>query len=87
MDEKPSLKDFKLLKPLGSGKFGTVFTAIHFKTGAIFAIKKIKKEVIKHNMMVEQLINEIKIQGFCQHENVVHLYSCFDEKDYLYLVL
>lgn len=37
--------------------------------------------------MIDQLIVEIKIQSFCNHENIVKLYDCFDDEDHLYLLL
>lgn len=38
-----SLDDFIVGKSLGQGKFGTAHIAFHKKSGAIFAIKKVKK--------------------------------------------
>jgi len=37
--------------------------------------------------MVEQLVTEIKIQSFCNHENIVKLFDCFEDEDHLYLLL
>ena len=50
-----SMSDFKMVKKLGEGKFGSVSMVIHGQSGCLFAIKKIKKEVIRAHMMVEQL--------------------------------
>jgi serine/threonine protein kinase len=48
------LKDFVLGKALGSGAFGEVFPARHKRTNWLVAIKKIRKEKVKH--MLDQLI-------------------------------
>ena len=53
----------------------------------IYALKRMKKETIKIHMMMDQIATEIKIQSYCQHQNLVQLYDTFSEGDYLYLVL
>ncbi|KRX02465.1 Protein kinase-like domain [Pseudocohnilembus persalinus] len=37
--------------------------------------------------MEEQIIQEIKIQMFCDHPNILNMYSYFDDKTNIYLVL
>jgi serine/threonine protein kinase len=64
-----------------------VIQAIHKSINSIFAIKKIPKKVIKSNMMIDQLLKEIKIQSYCQHENILTLYGVFDDIDFVYLIL
>jgi len=51
-----TLDDFIVGKSLGQGRFGTAHIAFHKHTGAIFAIKKVKKEVIKANKLIDQFI-------------------------------
>jgi serine/threonine protein kinase len=48
------LNDFLVGKKLGEGRFGSVFTVVHKSTGAIFALKKIPKSVLKEHMMIDQ---------------------------------
>ena len=48
------IEEFEEGKRLGEGKFGVVNWARHRPTGAIFALKKIQKALIKSNMMVDQ---------------------------------
>jgi serine/threonine protein kinase len=43
--------------------------------------------MISKNLMVEQLLQEIKIQLYCNHENILKLYGVFDDADHIYLVL
>jgi aurora kinase len=72
-------------KVLGSGAFGEVFPAKHKQTGWIFALKKIKKASVKH--MLDQFIQEIKIQLFLDHPNIVKLYSFFDDDLHFYILM
>jgi serine/threonine protein kinase len=37
--------------------------------------------------MIDQFILEIKIQSFCNHENVLKLYGFFDDAEHIYLIL
>lgn len=82
-----SIKDFDLKKKLGEGKFGIVYQAFHLETNTLYAIKKISKEVIKSNLMVDQLLQEIKIQFYCNHENILKIYGFFDDAESIYLIL
>ena len=72
---------------MGEGKFGQVYQAFHKKTNSFYALKKIKKQVIKSSLMIDQVLQEIKIQSFCHHENVLKLYGFFDDEDHIYLIL
>jgi len=72
---------------LGEGKFGMVYLAVHKETKFLVALKKITKQSIKSNYMIEQFLLEVKIQSFCEHENILKLYGCFDDKENIYLVL
>lgn len=37
--------------------------------------------------MMKQMINEIKIQAFCNHPNLIQLYDFFDDRDRIYLFM
>lgn len=86
-NKKVSIYDFELKKNLGEGKFGVVFQAFHKQTHALYALKKISKKVIKSNLMVDQFLQEIKIQSFCNHENILKVYGFFDDSEHVYLIL
>ena len=64
-----------------------VYLAVHKETKFLVALKKITKQSIKSNYMIEQFLLEVKIQSFCEHENILKLYGCFDDKEHIYLVL
>ena len=86
-EKKLSINDFFLGKALGEGKFGTVYQAVHKETNWLVALKKITKKSITSNYMIDQFLMEVKIQTFCNHENILKLYGCFDDKEHIYLVL
>jgi serine/threonine protein kinase len=78
-NRRPSIFDFEIGKNLGEGKFGMVFQVFHKATNSIYAIKKIKKDVIRKNKMIDQFLEEIKIQSYCCQGNILKLYGFFDD--------
>lgn len=50
------ISDFELGKNLGKGKFGNVKMARHKKTGMIFSLKIINKQMVKQDKIIDQLI-------------------------------
>uniref|UniRef100_A0A1I8BUX2 Aurora kinase n=1 Tax=Meloidogyne hapla TaxID=6305 RepID=A0A1I8BUX2_MELHA len=82
-----TLDDFDIGKPLGRGKFGSVYLARDRKSGYLIALKVLfKKELIKHNV-VNQLKREIEIQYHLRHPNILRLYGYFYDDDRVYMVL
>ena len=47
--ESAILEDFKLIRIVGKGTFGKVFQCVHNKTGKIYAMKCIRKDVVLEN--------------------------------------
>jgi serine/threonine protein kinase len=61
--------------------------AFHKASGAVFAIKKVKKEIIKANKLIDQFILEVKLQSYLTHPFILKIYGIFDDETYIYLVL
>ena len=61
--------------------------AKHRKTGSLFALKKIPKEMIKSHMMIDQLALEIRLQTCLNHKNVLGIYGFFDDATHFFIVL
>lgn len=80
-----TLNDFHLGSVKGEGRFGKFYPAVHKKTGFLVGIKEIKKESLKN--MLDQFIQELKIQTFIDHPNIVKLYGYFCTKENFYLIL
>ena len=51
----------------------------------ILAIKKIRKD--KAKVILEQFINELKIQLYLSHPNIVKLYGFFDDASHIYTIM
>jgi aurora kinase len=62
-----------------------VYLAIHKKTGLICALKKVKKESVR--FMLDQFIQEIKIQLFLNHAKLVKVYGYFSDAEYFYILI
>lgn len=61
--------------------------ALHLETNTLYALKQIRKEMVRKNKMEEQLLMEIKMQFFFDHPNILKLYGVFSDTDSVYLVL
>ena len=51
----------------------------------LVAIKRVPKQKVKY--MLDQFINEIKIQMFLDHPNLVKLYGFFHDLTYFYIIM
>jgi len=58
---------------------------MHRKTGFVCAMKKIKKESVK--FILEQFIQEVKIQLYLNHPKLVKIYGYFSDFEYFYMLL
>ena len=85
--EELNLEQFEVGRKLGKGRFGDVFMARDIKSGFGVAIKMISKKEVKEARMESQLTQEIKIQMFSNHPNVLKLYGFFHDEKKVYLLL
>lgn len=75
---------FTLDKQLGEGGFGTVKRGKDQRTGAVSAVKTIKKDAVPE---VARLHEEIEIMRLLDHPNILRFRESFEDRKYLYLVL
>jgi serine/threonine protein kinase len=87
-------KNFELVKSnkkpqnIGSGAFGDVYLAKHKKDGKLFAIKQMDKaKIIETGATLDIIYREISIHRRIIHENIVTLYSHFEDDENFYLVM
>lgn len=71
------MSNFRLGKKVGRGRFGAVYTVQDRDTNAIFALKRINLRQVKEENMEGQIMEEIKLQLFMNHPNVLKLYGFF----------
>ena len=79
--------DYIILKELGSGSFATVHLVKHKASGAIRAMKAIKKGVGFDDEDNElEVINEINILMKMDHPNIVKIFEFYNSPDHYYLI-
>jgi aurora kinase, other len=82
-----SLSDFEIGKPLGKGKFGSVYLAREKKTKYIVAIKVLQKSQLLKAGVEHQLRREIEIQSHLRNRNILRMYGYFYDAKRIYLIL
>ncbi|GJP34169.1 hypothetical protein CLOM_g18623 [Closterium sp. NIES-68] len=82
-----SLDDFEVIRPLGRGKFGTVFMARERESGCLVALKAVSKREVREEGLQQQLRREIEIHSHLRHPGVLRLYGYFYDQTFVYLVL
>lgn len=53
----------------------------------MFAMKKVKKSIIREHKLENQFSMEITMQASFNHGNIGKLYGFFDDQNYIYLLL
>jgi serine/threonine protein kinase len=82
-----SLDDFEIGKPLGKGKFGTVYLAREKRSKYIVALKVLRKSQLMRAGVEHQLRREIEIQSNLRNKHVLRLYGYFYDEKRIYLIL
>eukprot|EP00730_Choanoeca_flexa_P003004 TRINITY_DN11258_c0_g1_i1.p1 TRINITY_DN11258_c0_g1~~TRINITY_DN11258_c0_g1_i1.p1 ORF type:complete len:492 (+),score=136.50 TRINITY_DN11258_c0_g1_i1:71-1477(+) len=82
-----TIDDFEMLKVLGKGTFGKVMLAKEKKTGELFAIKVLKKEVILEKEEVAHTMTENTVLQSTDHPFLTGLKYSFQTKELLCFVL
>jgi serine/threonine protein kinase len=79
--------DFEFGPRIGKGKFGNVYLARDMKTNFLIAMKVLEKSLIRNLKAERQIVREIKIHSFLNHENIIKLYGVFHDDDKIYMIL
>mmetsp|Transcript_4946 Transcript_4946/g.5744 ORF Transcript_4946/g.5744 Transcript_4946/m.5744 type:complete len:333 (-) Transcript_4946:201-1199(-) len=82
-----ALEDFEIGKPLGRGKFGSVYLARERSTKYIVALKVLKKSQLLKAGVEHQLRREIEIQSHLRNRNILRMYGYFYDAKCIYLIL
>ncbi|KAL4475194.1 hypothetical protein ABPG72_018851 [Tetrahymena utriculariae] len=82
-----TLQSFELLNVIGEGKFGTVLLVKKKDSGKLFAMKIIKKSIIRKRQFAHRIIQEKDILAFCNNNFITKLHYSFQNQNNLFLIL
>ena len=85
--EKTSLDDFRVLKVLGKGSFGTVVKVVQKSTDAVYAMKVMSKKELVKKKALRHIRRERSVLEYVSHPFVVGLLHAFITEAKVYLVL
>ena len=81
-----SIKDYEVIRPIGKGKFATVYRAKRLSDGEVVALKKIAVDVVDEKSR-EKCLKEVKLLQSLDHPNIIHYSESFlDDKDLIIIV-
>lgn len=72
---------------LGEGGFAKCYEAYDIETNDRRCCKAIWKKAIKSDNEKEKIRSEIRINSTLKHNRIVTLYSCFEDENYVYIIL
>ena len=80
-------KRYKYEKTLGQGGYGTVYLVRDVLIGRLVALKLLNPQLNQHQVIYEHFIQEARIAGQLDHENIVIIYNLEKEEDYSCIVM
>ena len=80
------LSDFEIIKALGKGSYGTVYTVKSRLDSNIYVMKKMELNHLKESQQRE-CYREVSILRKVSHPNIIKYYSSFLDKDILYIIM
>jgi polo-like kinase 4 len=87
MPANESIKDYNVFESLGQGGFAHVYRAQVKETFKEVAIKMIDKNRMRFSKMRQRVEEEVKIHYQLKHPSILELYTFFEDRNYVYLVL
>jgi polo-like kinase 4 len=87
MPANESIKDYNVYEQLGQGGFAQVYRAQVKESSKEVAIKMIDKKTMKASRMTQRVEHEVKIHYQLKHPSILELFTFFEDKNYVYLVL
>lgn len=82
-----SLITYKIIKKIGRGGFGVVYSAIENPTGNKVALKCTPKSKLQNTKAKQKLLNEMTIHKSLNHPNIVKFLGVFHDKFFVYCIL
>ncbi|KAK6591122.1 kinase domain-containing [Cryptosporidium xiaoi] len=87
MRKRISIRDFRILKPIGAGAFGIIRLAECRHTGNVYALKQMRKSIIRTKNQLERIYNERALLVKNASDFVVKLFYTFQDEKHLYQVM
>ncbi|KYN06911.1 Serine/threonine-protein kinase PLK4 [Cyphomyrmex costatus] len=81
------IEEYEVLNLLGKGGYGSVYRARCLRSGMEVAIKMIDKKLMQANGMMDRVRQEVEIHIRLKHPAILEAYTCFENANYVYLVL
>lgn len=82
------IKDYEVIRPISKGAFGSVFLAKRKITGDLVAIKVLKKrDMVAKNQVLNVKSERAVMMRQSDSPYVAQLYSSFQSREYLYIVM
>ncbi|KAI5191070.1 polo-like kinase 1 [Nematocida minor] len=78
---------FEITAMIGRGGFAQCFSVRNLKTQVELAAKIIKKTELIRAKNKQKLLSEIKIHLSVNHKNIVKLFTYFEDKDFVFLIM
>jgi serine/threonine protein kinase len=82
-----SIGPYKILEPIGSGAFATVYKALHTITDCIVALKAISKRSLRSMQEFELLQREVNLMKTMDHPFIACFYEVLDDDVNFYLAI
>ena len=80
-------ENYKNLKKLGEGSYGTVFLVSHNHSGQQRAMKIIAKKNVENSQKIDtEIMNEIEILKKMDHPNIVKIFEFYNSTNNYYLI-
>ena len=80
-------ENYRIIKEIGSGTFGKVYSAEHVPSKQLVAIKVLEKEKIQDESDVERVTRELRISQSIFHPHLVQLYNLLETSEYIFLIM
>ena len=78
--------DFEVIKELGKGSYGTVYTVRSLLNSNVYVMKKMELNHLKPRQQ-QECYREVSILKKVSHQNIIKYYSSFLEKEILYIIM
>ena len=81
------ISDFRIIRVLGRGAFGDVFSVTERGSGKSLALKRIPKQKVSSPNQIRRSMTEREALAAIRSDRVVCLHSAFQDSVYLYMVM